>query len=215
MGLTDKQTKLLDSPLDSKRISNRSQGGQKLKYLEGWDIIAKANEIFGFDGWQRGITTLTKTIDRTFKKDNKDGIEVGYQCIYWVEVQGQRAEDVGYGTGISYGSPNASHELAVKEAVTDAMKRCLRSWGEQFGNSLYNKDYKPEEPPEWISTTKHKHLETLIKKKLGKDEKYRDKVKQGVANSRKLASIKDIHLNEITDAEHKALTDELKQREDI
>ena len=214
MGLTDKQTKLLDSPLDSKRISNRSQGGQKLKYLEGWDIIATANKIFGFDGWQRGITTLTKTIDRTFKKDGKDGIEVGYQCIYWVEAQGQRVEDVGYGTGISYGSPNASHELAVKEAVTDAMKRCLRSWGEQFGNSLYNKDHTPQETPKWITETKHKQLEALIKQKLGKEEKHRDGIRQAVANMRKLDSKEGIHLNEITNAEHKALTTELKQRED-
>jgi len=215
MGFDNNQIKQLSAPLDPKRISNRKQGGTQLKYLEGWDDIAKANEIFGFDGWQRGITNLDKIIDRTFKKDGKDGIEVGYLCVYWVDVDGQRVGDVGYGTGISYGSPNAAHELAVKEAVTDAMKRCLRSWGEQFGNSLYNKDYIPEEKPKWISETKHKNMEALIGQK-GVD---REGVRKMIAQLRKIdpegTAYEDIHLNEITDAEHKAITTELKKREDV
>jgi len=33
-----------------------------------------------------------------------------------------------------------AHEGAAKEAVTDALKRSLRSFGNQFGNSLYSKD---------------------------------------------------------------------------
>ena len=32
-----------------------------------------------------------------------------------------------------------AHENAGKEAVTDAIKRCFRSFGNQFGNSLYDK----------------------------------------------------------------------------
>jgi len=33
-----------------------------------------------------------------------------------------------------------AHEGASKEAITDALKRSLRSFGNQFGNSLYSKD---------------------------------------------------------------------------
>lgn len=32
-----------------------------------------------------------------------------------------------------------AHEGAAKEAVTDAIKRAMRSYGNQFGNSLYDK----------------------------------------------------------------------------
>ena len=47
-------------------------------------------------------------------------------------------EDVGFGTGIAKTLADA-HEGASKEAVTDAIKRTLRSFGNQFGNSLYDK----------------------------------------------------------------------------
>ena len=47
-------------------------------------------------------------------------------------------EDVGFGTGIAKTLADA-HEGGAKEAVTDAIKRTLRSFGNQFGNSLYDK----------------------------------------------------------------------------
>jgi hypothetical protein len=48
---------------------------------------------------------------------------------------------VGYGDGVEYG-PAAlatARELAIKEAATDAMKRALTGWGDQFGLILYAK----------------------------------------------------------------------------
>jgi len=47
-------------------------------------------------------------------------------------------EDVGFGTGIAKSLADA-HEGGAKEAVTDAIKRTMRSFGNQFGNSLYDK----------------------------------------------------------------------------
>ncbi|MCB4748208.1 MAG: RAD52 family DNA repair protein, partial [Sulfurovum sp.] len=44
-------------------------------------------------------------------------------------------EDVGFGTGIAKTLADA-HEGGAKEAATDALKRSLRSFGNQFGNSL-------------------------------------------------------------------------------
>lgn len=31
-------------------------GGQKLSYIEGWRLIALANEMFGFNGWSHSVT---------------------------------------------------------------------------------------------------------------------------------------------------------------
>lgn len=31
-------------------------GGQKLAYIEGWRLIALANEVFGFNGWSHSVT---------------------------------------------------------------------------------------------------------------------------------------------------------------
>ena len=47
-------------------------------------------------------------------------------------------QDVGFGTGVARSLADA-HENSAKEAVTDALKRSLRSFGNQFGNSLYDK----------------------------------------------------------------------------
>lgn len=47
-------------------------------------------------------------------------------------------EDVGFGTGIAKMLADA-HEGGAKEAVTDSLKRSMRSFGNQFGNSLYDK----------------------------------------------------------------------------
>jgi DNA repair and recombination protein RAD52 len=48
---------------------------------------------------------------------------------------------VGFGTGIAKDYASA-HESAGKEAVTDAMKRAFRTFGNQFGNALYDKSQK-------------------------------------------------------------------------
>ena len=53
-------------------------------------------------------------------------------------------EDVGYGVGNSYNGFGDAFESAAKEAVTDALKRCLRSFGNAFGNCLYDKDWLNE-----------------------------------------------------------------------
>ncbi len=48
-------------------------------------------------------------------------------------------------------TPHGIHsciELATKEAVTDALKRCLRYYGNKFGLSLYDKDDAPMSLPE-------------------------------------------------------------------
>ena len=49
--------------------------------------------------------------------------------------------DVGYGDGFDYsGSELTIHELAMKEAVSDGVKRALKNFGDQFGLSLYDKE---------------------------------------------------------------------------
>jgi DNA repair and recombination protein RAD52 len=52
------------------------------------------------------------------------------------------------GTGAGNGQSSnlfGAYELAIKEAETDAMKRALKSLGNQFGIELYDKDYDPQE----------------------------------------------------------------------
>ena len=52
-GFSAEQLAALSAPLDRANVRQREQGRSRVSYLEGWQVIAEANRIFGFDGWQR------------------------------------------------------------------------------------------------------------------------------------------------------------------
>ena len=135
----DKQTQILAYELDSSRVKKRSKGNITLSYLEGFDIIETANRIFGFGNWDYHISKLEQVSQET----NQNHI-ICYKAVINVVVHDLThskhisREDVGFGTGIAKTLSDA-HEGAAKEAVTDALKRAFRTFGNQFGNSLYDK----------------------------------------------------------------------------
>ncbi|MBM5786122.1 MAG: hypothetical protein FJ076_15155, partial [Cyanobacteria bacterium K_DeepCast_35m_m1_288] len=51
--MTARQIAALSAPLDRANVRQREQGRSRVSYLEGWQVIAEANRIFGFDGWER------------------------------------------------------------------------------------------------------------------------------------------------------------------
>ena len=53
MAFTDTQLRLLKAKLDPSHVRTRQAAGATLHYIEGWHVIAEANRIFGFDGWDR------------------------------------------------------------------------------------------------------------------------------------------------------------------
>jgi len=135
------QNQALAQELESNRIKNRSKGDVELSYLEGFDVIDTANRIFGYGNWSYNISTLEQVSQESNQNQN---IVICYKAIVSVKVSDAKhehhisREDVGFGTGIAK-TLSDSHESAAKEAVTDALKRSLRSFGNQFGNSLYDK----------------------------------------------------------------------------
>lgn len=137
---TDNQNKLLAAPLRSSSVMQRTQSGRKLSYIEGWHAIAEANRIFGFDGWMRETVELLK-VHETPRKIGSSGAEgwgVTYIGRVRITVGGVVREGCGTGHGIDRDLGQA-HESAVKEAETDAMKRALMTFGNQFGLALYDK----------------------------------------------------------------------------
>ena len=58
LGFSPEQLAALAAPLDRAKVRQREQGRSRVSYLEGWQVIAEANRIFGFDGWQRETVTL-------------------------------------------------------------------------------------------------------------------------------------------------------------
>lgn len=146
---TDKQTQLLKINLDGNRVKTRQQGNITLSYLEGYDIIDTANFAFGFGNWGYEVKELTQVSEEMNQNQNR---VIGYKAIVAVTVFDARhqhyviREDIGFGTGIAREYASA-HESAGKEAVTDGLKRAFRTFGNQFGNALYDKSQKNVDRP--------------------------------------------------------------------
>jgi len=137
----NKQIEVLNSEIASNRVKTRAKGNINLSYLEGFDVINTANVVFGYGNWSYSISKLEQVSQETNQNQN---FVVCYKSIVTVTVHDEEhlkqiiREDVGTGIGISKTLSDA-HEGASKEAVTDALKRALRGFGNQFGLSLYDK----------------------------------------------------------------------------
>jgi DNA recombination protein Rad52 len=139
------QITALSAPLDRDKVRQREQGRSQVSYLEGWQVIAEANRIFGFDGWQRETVALrcVNQIERTIGRDQKPGWGVTYTARVRISVgEGSGAQLIREGSGAGHGIDvdlGQAHESALKEAETDAMKRALMTFGNPFGLALYDK----------------------------------------------------------------------------
>ena len=135
------QLTILTQELDSNRIKTREKGNINLSYIEGFDVIDTANKVFGFGNWSYLISKLDQVSQEVNQNQNN---VVCYKAVVQIQIynsdhsQTVSRQDVGFGTGVAKTLADA-HEGAAKEAVTDGIKRCFRSFGNQFGNSLYDK----------------------------------------------------------------------------
>lgn len=141
MALSDTQKTELEAPLLRANVKGRKQGGRQVSYIEGWHVIAEANRIFGFDGWSRETIEIkcVSEKDRTIGESKTPGYGVTYICRVRIEAAGIVRDGCGSGHGIDRDLGQA-HESAIKEAETDAMKRALMTFGNQFGLALYDKE---------------------------------------------------------------------------
>ena len=137
----DKQLQVLKYDIEPSRIKSRTKGNINLSYLEGFDLIETANKIFGHGNWSYAITSLEQVSQETNSNQN---VVICYKAVVKLTVYSLdhskhiSKEDVGFGTGIAKMLADA-HEGGAKEAVTDSLKRSMRTLGNQFGNSLYDK----------------------------------------------------------------------------
>ena len=131
--------KELNKPLPKEVIKQREGGrGMMLDYLEGWWVKQNANRIFGINKWsfkpvweQMKHIPLPKTL-----KGKTTGLYT-VPIILTVNIDGVETERSDIGSTQYYG--DEGKEMAIKGCVTDALKRCFSSFGEQFGLSLYDK----------------------------------------------------------------------------
>jgi hypothetical protein len=136
--ITQAQHEQLLKPLNPTRVAKRSQGGKSLSYLEAWDVKAHLNRIFGFTGWSWSVTDTQMVFEQTvLGKNGGEQWSVGWKVVGTLEVAGARYSEAAIGSS-SQPSRGDAHDMAIKTAESDALKRAAINLGDQFGLSLYN-----------------------------------------------------------------------------
>ena len=138
-GLAPAVAQALAQPLDPRLVSQRKgRGGRVFDYLEGHAVIDQANKVFGYGGWGvelKGDVTLRR-IETVDAQTGEVKVSLAYSAPVRVTVAGALPRtDIGVHPVTE--ETTDGHDTAMKGAVTDGMKRAFRSFGAQFGNSLY------------------------------------------------------------------------------
>jgi DNA recombination protein Rad52 len=137
--LTDEQRKRLNAPIPESAIKQRKGGaGKQLDYIEHFRVVSLLNDIIGNGAWRTDIIELRLTFEGTVDTENGPRAACSYVARVRMHGDGWSYEDVGFGTDRGK-DPSAIHEKAVKEAVSDAEKRCARHLGWSMGLALYEK----------------------------------------------------------------------------
>jgi len=150
----------LRQPLDMSRVKRRQAPGMgSVPYLEGYDVIDRANSIFGFTWsfdllgepvivrWQKKVLIWNQQEKRKVPSldanGNVQGEEVGIVYItgkVTVDLDGKLYSHADLGRCVFTGDTPEALDMALAGSATDCLKRCFRQMGEQFGNSLYDKE---------------------------------------------------------------------------
>ncbi|CAM3288696.1 hypothetical protein STSO111631_12360 [Stackebrandtia soli] len=121
-----------------------------MAHLEAWDVRRYLTRIFGFGGWDFEIreSAMVSHVAEERQKKSGGGSYVAHTVIYRVtgrlvvrDLNGFRLahwDDAATGDGPNQPSLADAHDLALKTAVSQALKRCAVNLGDQFGLSLYN-----------------------------------------------------------------------------
>lgn len=134
--LNDTQYQQLLKPLAANRVAKRQQAGRNLSYLEAWDVKAHLIRIFGFGGWSWNVVSA----DLAFEEKNEKGQwSVGYKVHGTLNIHDLHCSYSEAAVGsASLPQRGEAHDMAIKTAESDALKRAAINLGTQFGLSLYN-----------------------------------------------------------------------------
>lgn len=138
--LTEPQLKILLSPVNPKRVGQV----RGMAHMEAWDIRRQLIRIFGFGGY----STETIALDLVAEHEKKQGDRSRWTVVYRAQVRltvyaadGSQLgcwDDGAAGDSVNQPSLGDAHDMAMKTALSQALKRCATNLGDQFGLSLYN-----------------------------------------------------------------------------
>jgi recombination DNA repair RAD52 pathway protein len=128
--------KALQGPLDQQHVSSRSQAGRSLSYLETWHVRRQLIAIFGYGGFSAEVIESSLAFE---EKDDKGRWNIGYKVTLKLTLHELGAvyteSAVGSATLPQRGE---AHDMAIKSAESDALKRAAVNLGSKFGLGLYD-----------------------------------------------------------------------------
>lgn len=141
MGLTPEQHAILLKGLNGSRVAKRKGGGgMQLSYLEAWDVKAHLIRVFGFCNFSADVLSADLMFEE--QPEGSRNWNVAYKVVLRLTIETGGFGVITY-TEAAVGSaslPNRgeAHDMAIKTAESDALKRAAVYLGDQFGLSLYN-----------------------------------------------------------------------------
>lgn len=141
MALIAPQVDKLFSPLHPSRVQQDNKG---MAHLAAWDIRRWLIRIFGPTGWK--IETLSCDLifeKATQTKAKRDAWYVGYRVHSRLTIFDVKGEELTFFEDGAVGDATLptlgdAHDMAMKTALSQSLKRCAMNLGDQFGLSLYN-----------------------------------------------------------------------------
>ena len=136
MTLNTKQQEILLKGLNPNRIAKRSGGGGRSRsYLEAWDVKAHLIRIFGFGAWSADVIESSLA----YEEKNGNNWSVGYKVVLRLSLPTLNCTYTEAAVGSAQlPQRGEAHDMAIKTAESDALKRAAINLGDQFGLSLYN-----------------------------------------------------------------------------
>ncbi|MFF4338057.1 Rad52/Rad22 family DNA repair protein [[Kitasatospora] papulosa] len=134
------QLRMLHGGINGNRVRNL----RGMSHLEAWDVRRQLIRIFGFGGFDIETISLDLVAQNEKKTGDKSRWTVVYRAQVRLIVKDSHGTPIGYfddgaaGDSVNQPSLGDAHDMAMKTAFSQALKRCAVNLGDQFGLSLYN-----------------------------------------------------------------------------
>ncbi|MFB7592411.1 Rad52/Rad22 family DNA repair protein [Streptomyces sp. NPDC056169] len=141
--LNEQQIGFLLSGINANRIGRDGKG---FSHVEAWDIRRHLIRVFGFGGFDTDLLGMELVAQIDTPPDRPNG-KIRYTVVYRVAIKLTVKVDgveLGHWHGAAIGDATNqpalgdAHDLALKTADSQALKRAAVNMGDQFGLSLYN-----------------------------------------------------------------------------
>ena len=134
--LNSTQQEILLKGINPSRVAKRAGGGgRSLSYLEAWDVKAHLIRIFGFGAWSADVIESSLA----YEEKNGNNWSVGYKVVLRLSIPTLNCTYTEAAVGSAQlPQRGEAHDMAIKTAESDCLKRAAINLGTQFGLSLYD-----------------------------------------------------------------------------